>query len=61
MWGRREGGRPVGAAGSRERVGGMEGKPEAPEAGVGELMRALVCVHGSMVLVWIPWGAEWAR
>lgn len=24
------------------------------EAGVGELMRALVCVHKSTVLVWIP-------
>lgn len=29
-----------------DRVGGMEGKPEAPErGGSGRAMRALVCVH----------------
>lgn len=57
-----EGGRPAGDAWSREGGRGCKGnlRPQR-KAGVGELMRALVCVHGSMVLVWILWEVEWLR
>lgn len=56
----REGGRPAGPWKQGGRMEGLRGnlRPRR-EAGVGDLMRVLVCVRGSTVLVWTSGEAAW--